>query len=86
MHFVSDPLIVSSVETLTAGFSCRAWKTLNIIEAEVIARKLSAAATLNPTYPNPFFVIDASGTSLCHYLGGKRHDSANGRSQGNLKH
>ena len=61
-----------SVETFTAGFNRQTWTTLSIDEAEAIARKLSVAAAGDPTYPNPFFVVEADGRSHCQYLAGER--------------
>jgi len=61
------------VETLTAGFICQRWQSANVENAEAIARKLSVAAIGNPTYPNPFFVVEPNGALLCHFIGGARH-------------
>jgi len=65
-----------AVETLTAGFARRTWPTSTSEQAEAIARKLSVAAIQDPTYPNPFFVLESDGKSLCHYLGGARHQTS----------
>ncbi len=65
-----------SVETTTAGFSLQKWPLQTIEVGELLARKLSVAAIDNPTYPNPFLVVDSKGKIRCHYVCGKRHAGA----------
>ena len=61
-----------AVTTMTKGFALLTWPARTIELAELLARKLSAAAIDNPTYPNPFCVLEPSGKSRCHFLSGKR--------------
>ena len=65
-----------NVETLTAGFARQTWTTPSPEQAEAIARKLSVAAIQDPTYPNPFFVVESDGSARCHYFCGTRHLAA----------
>ena len=60
------------VNTRTAGFSLLTWSAGTIELAELLARKLSVAASDNPTYPNPFFVVDSNGDVRCQYFCGTR--------------
>ena len=61
------------VETVTAGFIRQRWNTPDADQADSIARKLSVAAINNPTYPNPFHVVEANGTLRRKYLEGTAH-------------
>lgn len=64
------------VNTRTTGFALLTWSAGTIELAELLARKLSVAATDNPTYPNPFFVVDSKGEVRCRYVCGRRHAEA----------
>lgn len=61
-----------SVETLTSRSCLLKWPMQTIEVAELLARKMSVAAIDDPTYPNPFFVVDFHGSARCHYLWGTR--------------
>lgn len=62
-----------SVETMTAGSRLLTWRMPTIEFAELLARKLSVAAIDDPTYPNPFCVVESNGQARSHYLRGTRH-------------
>lgn len=62
-----------SVETITARSKRLAWHVPTIELAELLARKLSVAATDDATYPHSFVVVDAGGEARCRYLRGTRH-------------
>jgi hypothetical protein len=67
---------VCSVETMTAELKLLTWPAQTIEFAELLARKLSIAAIDDPSYPNPFFVVECCGRARSHFLCGKRNAEA----------
>ena len=65
-----------SVETMSAESKQQTWPAPTIEFAELLARKLSGAAIDNPSYPNPFYVVESSDKTRCHYLRGRRNAEA----------
>lgn len=65
-----------SVETMTARSKRLTWRVPTIELAELLARKLSVAATDDATYPHPFIVVEAGGQVRCRYLRGTRYVEA----------
>lgn len=60
------------IEPISERHTHRTWSALTIDEAEAVAKKLSLKKVANPHDPMPFRVVEADGTVLCQYVGGKR--------------
>lgn len=62
-----------TISTNPIGFAVCEWPATSKKQAETAAQNLSNQAEGNPTYPNPFWVLDGAGKSICRYFKGKRY-------------
>jgi hypothetical protein len=75
LGFLREEIMTScSVETLMMGFTRQSWSMASIEEAETFAHDFSVSVINDPTYPNPFFVVEPDGTLRSQYVAGKRHE------------